>query len=552
MAKRKLPDWFVGTAQQYRHWVALFKLIPGYDPIKTRGDEDYFDPAKAQLACDFFPECCHHVKGEWAGQPLELARWQQAIIGCLFGWIRENGTRRYRKQYQETPRKNGKSTLIAGIGNKLLFADGEPGADVYSAAADREQAAIVFEVAKNMVEADDDLAGMSESYRRSIVVPESKSAYKVLSADVPTKHGLNASGILFDELHTQPNRDLYDVLSTSTGSRRQPLEVYITTAGYDKHSICYEMRMYAEKVRDGVIHDPSFLPVIYAAKERDNWKDRRVWKRVNPNLGVSVKMEYLERKFMEALETPAAENTFKRLHLDIWTESVARWISSEKWNKCDGPVDEGALIGQRFFGGIDLASTMDVTAFVALFEDEGAIDVVCRFWIPKDNIAERVRRDRVPYDQWVRDGFMTATPGNVVDYDVIRADIKAFCGRHEHIEIGYDPWNAQDLCNNKLGNLDGLTMVQIAQTMLQLAGPTKELEKLIMGQGIRHGGNPVLKWMAANCMIYTDSNGNQKPDKKKSTEKIDGIMALLNALARLTVAPEQRESIYETEGIFVT
>ncbi len=538
---------------QYRRWGSLLKLIPRYDPIESRGDGDYFDATEAQLACDFFPECCQHIKGEWAGRPLELERWQQAIIGCLFGWVRENGTRRYRKLYEEVPRKNGKSTKIAGIGNKLLFADGEPGADVYSAAADRDQAAIVFEVARNMVEADDDLAGMSESYRRSIIVPSTKSAYKVLSADVPTKHGLNASGILFDELHTQPNRDLYDVLSTSTGSRRQPLEVYITTAGYDKHSICYEMRMYAEKVRDRVIHDSSFLPVIYAAKEGDNWKDRRVWKRVNPNLGVSIKMEYLERKFKEALETPAAENTFKRLHLNVWTESHTRWLSTEKWNACDGIVDEAGLIGQPFYGGVDLASTMDVTAFVAVFEAEhGVLEVVSRFWIPSDNIKERVRRDRVPYDAWVREGFITATEGNVVDYDVIRQDIKAFCATYEHREIGFDPWNAQDLCNNKLGNEDGLTMVQIPQTVLQLAGATKELEKRVLAKTIRHSGNPVLRWMASNVMVHKDSNDNIKPDKKKSTEKIDGIMALVMAIARLTVGDGNKVSIYEKEGLFTT
>ena len=374
----------------------------------------------------FFERCLTHVKGELAGQPLKLDPWEkERIIRPLFGWTRKDGTRQYRVLYAELPRKQGKSTLSAGIALYLLHADREPGAEVYSAAADREQAAIVFDVAKQMVLQSDQLCARTELYRRSMVHLESASSYKVLSADAFTKHGLNASGIVVDELHAQRNRELVDVLRTSVGSRRQPVEVYITTAGYDRNSICWEMHDYAIKVRDGIIEDPAFLPVIYAADETDDWTDEAVWAKANPGLGHSLKLDYLRGECDKAKAIPAYENTFKRLHLNLWTEQDSRWLQIETWDACDAAVPPlEALKGRRAWVGVDLSTTTDITAVVALVadpHDPDVFDVVPFFFVPAERIVERSRRDRIPYVLWRDQGYIVATEGNVVDYDVVRA-----------------------------------------------------------------------------------------------------------------------------------
>jgi phage terminase large subunit-like protein len=323
----------------------------------------------ADRAEQFFEKYFSHTKGVLQGQPFKLAPWQRDIVRKVFGTLREDGTRQYRRVFVEIGRKNGKSTFGAALALYLLFFDHEPGAEIYSAAADRDQANIIFSIAKSMIEQNKELSARSEVFARSITVPSTASSYKVLSADVPTKHGLNASGILFDELHAQPGRALFDVLSTSMGSRRQPLLIALTTAGYDRHSVCWEVHEYAVKVRDGIIQDPSFLPVIYAADEADDWKDPDVWRKANPNWGVSLQPTYFEEEFQRATEIPAYENTFKRLHLNIWTEQESRIIPMEKWDACATPVSEKALEGRECFAGLDLASTTDICALVLVFPD---------------------------------------------------------------------------------------------------------------------------------------------------------------------------------------
>src|SRR5437867_9476418 len=341
----------------------------------ARKSRFWFDEEAAERACSFFEDMLVHVKGEWAGQPFVLEPWQRDIARSLFGWKRRDGTRRYRIAYIEVPKKNGKSTLVAGIGLYLLTADGEQGGEVYSAAADREQAAIVFSTAKSVVQASPELAARCETYHRSIVVPRTGSSYKVLSADVPTKHGLNPSGILFDELHAQPNRELWETLVTGGAARRQPLVVAITTAGYDRQSICYELHDHAVKVRDGIIHDDAFLPVIYAADEAGDWTDPKVWKKANPSLGVSVKVDFIREECERAKENPRKQNSFRRLHLNQWTEQSTRWIDMGVWAECAGAVDAEALQGRICYAGLDLSSTTDLSAFVLLFppkeKDEG-------------------------------------------------------------------------------------------------------------------------------------------------------------------------------------
>ena len=374
-------------------------------------DEYYFDRKAAGVVVKFFEKLLKHVKGEWAGQPFILQDWQKKeIIEPLFGWKRaSDGSRKFRTAYIEIPRKNGKSTLAAGIALYLEFADGEQGAEVYSAAADREQAAIVFDLAKEMVEMAPQLDKRSESFKRSIIVDETKSVYRVLSADAFSKHGLNAHGVVVDELHVQPNRDLVDVLVTSTGSRQQPLVVFITTAGFDRESICYEYHDYARQVLDGIIDDPSFFAYIAGAEQDDDWLDEEIWYKANPGLDVSVKMDYLRTEAKKAEHVPAYQNTFRRLHLNQWTSQESRWLDINAWDQCIMEVDPKLMEGAECYAGLDLASTADLASMVLNFPTEEGEDErhawLPFFWIPEDNMVERVRKDRVPYDAWVRDGW---------------------------------------------------------------------------------------------------------------------------------------------------
>lgn len=507
------------------------------------GDGDYwFDDEAAERATSFFDRFLLHSKGEWAGHPFHLSEWQRdRIVRPLFGWKRKDGTRKYRSVYVEVPRKNGKSTLGAGIALILLYADREPGAEVYSAAADRDQAAIVFNLAKTMVESSPELSAISEIYKRSIVVPRTGSAYHVLSADVKTKHGKNASGVIFDELHAQPNRDLWDVLMTSTGARRQPVVMAITTAGYDRESICWEMHEYACKVRDGVIPDDTFLPVLYGADAGDDWRDEAVWARTNPGLDVSVKLDYLRQEARKAAETPSYQNTFRRLHLCQWTQQHSRFIDLDVWDAGASPVDLEALAGRPCFGGLDLSTTTDISAFVLLFppdpekEEERIYYVLPFFWVPAENIEKRSKRDRVPYDAWVRDGYITASDGNVVDYDAIRDRVVELGSQYQIREIALDRSNATQIASQL--EREGFTVVPFGQGYKSMSGPTKDLEALLLSKRVHHGGNPVLRWMADNVAVKQDPAGNLKPDKAKSSERIDGMVALIMALGRASVTP---------------
>lgn len=533
--------------------------MPGY----------WFDERAADAAERFFSRILVHVKGEWAGQPFELEPWQRdEVIRPLFGWKNEDGTRRYRIAYIEIPRKNGKSTIAAGIALYLLFADGEPGAEVYSAAADREQAAIVFELAKAMVESSPVLAKRAESYKRAIVTPENRGTYKVLSADAYTKHGLNASGVVVDELHAQPTRDLVDVLITSTGARRQPLIVFLTTAGFNTESICGEWHDYAVNVRDGVIDDPTFLGVIYSAepepepeaeteaedhtKATIDFADEALWMKANPNLGVSVKLDYVRNEARRAANVPAYENTFKRLQLNIWTEQHTRWMPMHVWAKCARPFDAALLAGARCYGGLDLASTSDLASFVLCFPSEtGEAEdyaFLTWFWIPAENITDRARRDRVPYDAWVRDGMITATEGNVIDYDYIVRDIEALGELYNIREIAFDRWGAFQVSNALQGL--GFEVVGFGQGFASMALPTQEIMRLTKAERLRHNDHPVLNWNAANMVVSTDAAGNVKPNKAKSREKIDGMVAAIMSLDRgIRHREHEGGSIYDKRGI---
>lgn len=519
-------------------WAKLFRLLPKYDPVATARDCT-FDAKVAEEVCEFFPKYMSHIEGEVAGKPFELADWQKAVIGCAFGWKRPNGLRRYREVLQYVPRKNGKTTMIGGLVNLVCFGDKEPGAQVYSAAADREQAALVYRQTKGMILNRPDLESLVQMYStyKSIQYPDN-IIYKALSADAETKHGYNTHFCVIDELHAQPNRDLVDVLVTSTGARRQPLIWYITTADFDRESICNEKLDYAHKVCEGIIDDPAFLPCVYEASVDDDWESPEVWRKANPNLGVSISEEYLARECQRAKDQPTYLNTFKRLHLNIKTTSDVAWFDMQNdWDACAEPFSVEMLEGRECFAGLDLSTTTDISACVLVFpqqEENEPVYVLPYFWIPGDNANKREKRDRVPYVTWARENLITLTDGNVIDYAVLRRDINELGKRFNLRAIGYDPWNATQLALDLQS--DGFYLEQFRQGYASLSAPAKDLEKLVRGKLLRHGGNKVLRWMASNVMLETDAAGNIKPSKKKSTERIDGIVAAVMGLGLMNAA----------------
>lgn len=512
---------------------------------KPVSSADYwFDEDAADRAVAFFAECLTHTTGEWRGQPFALSDWQAEIVRNIFGWKRQDGNRRYRTVFIGLPRKNGKTTLAAGLALYALYCDNEPGAQVINAAADREQAALCFDSAKGMVENEPELMHRSQVYRRSMTVPNTGSSYKVLSSEAFTKHGLSVSFAGIDELHAWPDRELYDVLTTSMGARRQPLTVITTTAGFDKHSLCYELWDYAIKVREGTVPDDSFLPVIFAADAGDDWTAPATWAKANPAFNVTVKEQFYAQECAKARALPAYENTFRRLYLNQWTESESRWLSSDDWAACGGALPD--LTGKSCYAGLDLATTTDIAALVLAFPDAGNTYLLPFFFVPQEAMHKRVTRDRVPYDLWAQQGHIIATPGAVIDYDVIRRTINELSERYEIKEIAVDRWNAAQITTQLEG--DGFEMVGFGQGFASLSGPTKELEARVIGQTLHHGDHPVLAWMASNVTVEQDAAGNMKPSKKKSTEKIDGIVATIMGIGRAMVANDQP---LETEVFFV-
>lgn len=519
----------------------------------------YYDAAAADRAVQFFERYLVHTKGEWAGRAMILDPWQEYHTRNIFGWKRPDGTRVFRTVYKEIPRKNGKTTWIAGEGLLLTSADREMGAEVYSAAGDVHQAAIAFDTAAGMVKASPELRTRCKVFRRAIVVHAIGASYKVLSADGDTKHGFNSHGILFDELHTQPNRELWDVLVTSTGSRKQPMVIAITTAGYDRNSICWEMHEYARKVAQGIFEDGEFYPIIYGAEEGDDWKSPATWKKANPNLGVSISEKYLAEACQRAVNNPAFENTFRRLHLNQWTSQETRWLPMKAWDETPGetPFHElrDKLRGLECYGGLDLASSIDIAALSLIFPQRvdtpaGAATIfktIPLFWIPEDNIAERCKGG-IPYELWVKQGLIRATPGNIIDFDFIVRDIAELLKEFRLLEVAYDRWGAQKISTD-LQEL-GLPIVPFGQGYGSMSAPSKELIRLVLSKQFHHGGHPVLRWMADNVIVHQDPAGNIKPDKSKSANKIDGIVATIMGLDRaVRKEGSNTMSIYEKRGL---
>ena len=522
-----------------------------YTPSKSTLPTSHYDQAKADRAVAFIQNLCH-TKGKWAGTPFMLLPWQEQIVRDIFGIVKENGKRQFLTAYVEIPKKQGKSELAAAVALYLLYADNEQSAEVYGAACDRNQASIVFDVAKQMVQMSPALMRRSKitAAQKRIVNYSNNGYYQVLSAETGTKHGLNVSGLVFDEIHAQPNRQLYDVLTKGSGdAREQPLFFIITTAGTNKNSICYELHTKALDLLGGRKNDPSFYPVVYGLSIEDDWTDETNWYKANPSLGHTISIDRVREAYQNALDNPAEENVFKQLRLNIWTSATVCWIPEHIYDRGNRPIDKDDLYGRECFGGLDLSSTSDITALSLVFpprsEDESYI-VLPFFWLPEETLELRCRRDHVLYDVWKRQGYINTTEGNVVHYGFIEKFIEDLGERYNIKEIAFDRWNATQMVQN-LEDM-GFTVVPFGQGYKDMSPPSKELYKLLMEGRINHGGNPVLKWMAQNVVMHQDPAGNIKPDKDKSTEKIDGIVATIMALDR-AIRCEDAVSVYDSRGI---
>lgn len=515
--------------------------------------DNLYDEAKAQHAVDFI-NCLKHTKGQWRGVPFDLLPWQDKIIRDIYGTIKDNGCRQYNTAYVEIPKKNGKSELAAAIALLMTCGDGEWGAEVYGCASDRQQASIVFDVAVDMIDQCPALRKRIKpiiSVKRLVYKP-TNSFYQVLSAEAYTKHGLNVHSVVFDELHAQPTRDLFDVMTKGSGdARKQPLFFLITTAGTDRNSICYEQHQKAKDILDGRKIDPTFYPVIYGIDDNEDWGNEANWYKANPSLGHTIEIEKVRNAYNSARENPAEENIFRQLRLNQWVKQSTRWMQMDKWDECAFEIDIDSLKGRECYAGLDLSSTTDITAFVLVFpprNDEEKYIVLPYFWIPDDNLKLRVRRDHVPYDVWEKQGYIKTTEGNVVHYGFIESFIEELGTKYNIKEIAFDRWGAVQMVQNLEGM--GFNVIPFGQGYKDMSPPSKELMKLTLEKKISHGGNPVLRWMMDNIYVKTDPAGNIKPDKEKSTERIDGSVALVMALDR-AIRNENRDSVYDNRGILI-
>lgn len=507
------------------------------------------DKLKAERAMKFVGNL-KHTKGKWAGKKFTILPWQSKIINDLYGTVDENGIRQYRTAYVEIPKKNGKSELAAAIALKQLCADGEHGGEVYCCAVDRDQASIVYGIASEMVNMDDALRSKCKviDSRKRIVYPKTNSYLQVLSSDVKSKHGKNPSAIIFDELHAQPNDQLWNVMTIgSQDAREQPLLFIITTAGNDEYSVCKKQHDYAERVLNGDIKDKHYYPVIFGTDKDDDWKDPEVWKKANPSIGHTISIERVAEACKKAQDIRSEENLFRQLRLNQWVNQKSRWISLDLWDKGNTPFSEDDFIGANCYGGLDLSSVNDLTAYSLIFYREDKYYSVMRFFMPKELIQRKIITDKVPYDEWVKDGYIIATPGNTIDYECVEEQIDLDAKKFEIKRFGYDAWNAHYLVQ-KLEN-NGMTTVPVRMGWYTMNAPTKYMETLVMQENFMHNGNPVLRNHMDNMVVEVDAAGNLKPSKAKSTHKIDGVVANIIALQVFDLKAEN--SVYEDRGIFI-
>lgn len=530
-------------------------------PSKTRSQRSYrLTPEgerRAERAIRFIEECCVHTIGKWAGLPFILTPWQRSFVREIFGRVDRRGMRITRRAFLAVARKQGKSELCAAIALYLLVADGEPSPQVYGAANDRDQASIIFDVAAAMVGRSPQLRKMAKvipSTKRIICTsgPSAGGYYRAIPADAAGSHGFNASAIIFDEFHTQTKRDLYDVLSTSTSAREQPLILMITTAGFSKTGPCHEVYEYAKGVIDGTIEDKSFVARVFECPQGTSFetladldakgnftREKDLWVLANPSLlgqpGGFVRPDEIRRAVKEAIHLPRARNHILNLHFNIWTDAAEAWLDLESWDATAGLVDELKLKGRRFYGALDLSHVQDFTAWCLLFPPEDDSDDECfraiwRFWMPEEALLRR--GDMKPtLEQWVKAGFVRLTPGNVVDHREVEAQVLRDCETFQLDELAFDRFHAYPIVSS-LNEALPEKLVDVGQSFRHLNSPAKELERLIAEKRIMHGGNPIMRWMVQKAVAETDRDDRIRPSRLKSGDKIDGIMALVMALER--------------------
>jgi len=519
-----------------------------------------FDIKKAERVRRFIETYCSFSKGEWAGQPFKLLPWEwNDVIKPLFGTLNGNRYRQYRICYIEIPKKNGKTELCAALGLYMLTNDDELGAEVYIAASDREQAGLTNNAATTMVKNNSTLSKHLKclTSRKRIVYSKKNSFMQVLSSESYTKHGVSPSCVIIDEIHAHPDGELYETLTAGTDyARRQQIVFIITTAGiYNKNSIWWKIRTRAQQVKSGIIHDSRFLPVLYVANsEKDDPADEKLWKRVNPSMGHIFSLKKIQQDYEEAKNNPADFQNFKRFRLNIPIRQLSKWMPMDSWDKCNGGVDLDSLKGRRCCAALDLSLKLDMTAFVMVFEpgEDGIYDVLCRFYCPEEGIMKRSRVDRVPYNIWQEQGFLTATPGETVDYTFIEKDIIDLVKEYDIRDIGFDPWKAMSTYNrimaeiNPLNDEHGFQMVEIRQGAKSMHEPSQDLLVNIVNSKVRHGGNPILRWNMDNMVMRADPNENLAPDKSKVVERIDGAVGLIMAWGRMMFQKENGVSVYES------
>lgn len=527
--------------------------IRGPSDLEAIADGCWFDEEAGFFICDFIETFCCQSKGRWRGHPITLLPWQRDFIMRLFGWKRPNGLRRYRTAYVEVAKKNGKSTLISAIVLALLLIDCEGGPEIYLNACDRDQAKIIFEESSRMIEA-------SPSLKKRLVISRAKSRIvwtegdgliRANSADAPNKDGLNPSATIFDELHRQPDRELWAVFENASEAREQPLTISITTAGEDESGIWFEQRETSEKINDGREHDWSHLGIVYRAVPTDDIDDPETWRKANPSLGYTIQEDDFRASLKKAKRSPAALQTFKRLRLNIIARELSRFISPEVWNHPDVPAraDLESLKGKPCWGGLDLSSVNDLTAFSLIFgSDHLGFDVFTWFWLPEDPIVELERIHKQPYRAWAEQHFITLTPGASVDYRFIRQHIKTIADHFDLQLVLTDPSNA-DAVVKDLSEEDGINIKALPQGTKFLNAPTKELLRLALAHKIRHGNDPILFWNIGNCVVHTNMNGDFRLDKDKGRLKIDGAFSLIDALAAYSSPDGKKPSVYESRGV---
>lgn len=536
-------------------WLACYRHLHDLMDGAARGY--VFDLAKALRAIEFFPTALVHYKGSaFAGEPFELAPWEQFIVGSLFGWVRaDTGLRRFNIAYIELARKNGKSALAAGIGLILFVFDNEPGAEVYTAATKRDQAMIVWKDAKKFVEKSPELRRRIQCYRFSLIAPACDAVFLPLAADADTMDGLNPHGVIIDELHAHPTRAVVDVMENAQGARTQALQVEITTAGNSIESVCWDHHEYVVNMLDGLHDDDAWFGYIAALDEGDDWKDEAVWIKANPNLGVSVFVDNLKKTVKTARNQPAKQLDVKQKRFNIWSEGAGGWMRMDRWNDCAKRFTPEQLVGRPCYGGLDLSATTDITAYVEVFPPIASDPlwyVLPYFWVPEAKIAEAKDGelgDRVRYDLWHEQGLVFSTGGDVVDYNAVEDWIFRRDELVDLREVGFDRWNATQIINNLTAA--GFVMVEIGQGFKDMSPPTKRLMELVLQGLVAHDGNRVLRWMMGNVSIKIDDADNHKPSKRLSRHRIDGPVALLNALARAIAQMPETESVYATRGILV-